>query len=364
MKIMIVCPRLCHGGAERVAVLLANGFVGCGHEVVFLSDLFEEQTYRLDSAVLVENLVSVPKPKSWKWLSSLWILRRVMKRERPDVVIGIMSLCSVIAWLSAIGLKIPVIATAHDSFEKPDSAPMPWLERFYKFHVSKVFSCFTVLTERDKQILLGTNRNNVVVMPNPLAITPVEELPVKKKTILAAGRVDNWLYKGFDVLIKAWGKVVAENVADGWILKIAGVWRSPQSLSFLNDCAKQSGVADRIEYTGFVEDMKSLYGESAIFVLSSRCEGFGLVLIEAMSQGCACVACDYLGRQREIIRHEGEGLLCKPDDVDALSDHIRRLIVDDSLRESIQLGAIGRSKYYVEANTMNRWESLLKQIIM
>lgn len=44
MKICIVCPRLCHGGAERVAVSLANGFVGRGHEVIFFADLYEEQT--------------------------------------------------------------------------------------------------------------------------------------------------------------------------------------------------------------------------------------------------------------------------------------------------------------------------------
>ena len=60
-----------------------------------------------------------------------------------------------------------------------------------------------------------------------------------------------------------------------------------------------------IEFLGFQKDMESLYKKSEIFVLSSRYEGFGLVLIEAMSQGCAPVACDYKGRQREILCPEG-----------------------------------------------------------
>lgn len=46
-------------------------------------------------------------------------------------------------------------------------------------------------------------------MPNPLAITPAETIPPKKIIILAAGRVDNWHYKGFDLLIRAYAKAIS-----------------------------------------------------------------------------------------------------------------------------------------------------------
>ena len=72
MKILIVCPRLCHGGAERVAVTLANGFIHRGHDVVFLTDLFEEQTYQLDDAVQVKSLVAVSIPKYKKWFRRIY----------------------------------------------------------------------------------------------------------------------------------------------------------------------------------------------------------------------------------------------------------------------------------------------------
>ena len=58
MKIMIVCSRLCFGGAERVAVLWANGFVARGYDVVFISNLFEEKTYHLHEGISLHNLVS------------------------------------------------------------------------------------------------------------------------------------------------------------------------------------------------------------------------------------------------------------------------------------------------------------------
>ena len=389
MKICMVCPRLCHGGAERVAVSLANGFAEKEHHVSFLSDLFEEKTYDLSPSVVLMNLVSRPHPKTIKWLSAIFILRKWLKKERPDAIIGIMSLCSVIARLASIGLKIPVIATEHDSYERPESAPMSLWGKIYKFHLCKVFKCVTVLAEADKEVV-GHRMNNVVVMPNPLAISPVRTTPPKKHVILSAGRVDNWHYKGFDVLIKAWGKVVESREprveSEEWRLQIAGVWRNPETRVFLDGIAEECGVLDKIDYLGFKEDMTPVYADASIFVLSSRFEGFGLVLIEAMSQGCACIACDYKGRQREIMEtlpgppclgrvSEVQntkrdpsfetcetGILCPPEDVEALAAAMAKMIEDDEYRESVREKAIERSKYYSIENTVARWEELLNSI--
>ena len=87
-----------------------------------------------------------------------------------------------------------------------------------------------------------------------------------------------------------------------------------------------------------------------------------MVLIEAMSQGCAPIACDYMGRQKEIITNESEGLLCEPDNPKALADAIDRMIADKEYRLSVQKNAIERSKYYTLDKTMDRWEKILKNI--
>ena len=411
MKLLIVSPRLCHGGAERVAVTLANGFIHRGHDVVFLTDLFEEQTYQLDDAVQVKSLVAVSTPKYKKWFSAIRIVRKNIRKEKPNVMIGIMSLCSIIAWIASRGLHVPVVATEHNSYERPQGVKFSLYDRIYKFHLSKLFDVVTVLTGADKQLL--RNKDNVVVTPNPLILKPVEDIPKKENVVLAAGRVDNWHYKGFDVLIKAFSKLVQSSKFkvqnEGWKLQIAGVWRNPETRKYLDGIAEECGVLDKIEYLGFVEDMKSLYQKASIFVLSSRYEGFGLVLIEAMSQGCACIACDYKGRQKEILRSltpnpspkgEGElptegsgaaepetrnskietrnsetetrnshvelcetGILCEPDDVDALAEAMKTMIMEDDYRESIRHNAIERSKFYSIENTMDRWESLLNNIV-
>ena len=93
-----------------------------------------------------------------------------------------------------------------------------------------------------------------------------------------------------------------------------------------------------------------------------------------MSQGCACVACDYKGRQREIMSPGGQssnnkvevcenGILCEPDNVEALAEAMQKMIMDDDYRESVRRNEIERSKFYSIENTIHRWEKYLKQIV-
>lgn len=383
MKICIVCPRLCHGGAERVAVSLANGFVKRGHEVKFFADLYEEQTYVLDDMVQVMNLVPQTNSKLKKWGGAIRILRTQLKKDKPDVIIGIMSLCSIVAKLASMGLGIPVIATEHNSYDRPATSPLSRWEYAYKFYISKIFIRVCVLTVAD-YIHIGNRLHNIIVMPNPLSMPPISSLGKRVNIVLAAGRVDIWHVKGFDVLIRAFGKLVQglkSKVQDeGWKLVIAGVWRNPETRTYLDGIAKECGVLDKIEYTGFVEDMQKLYAKTSIFVLSSRLEGLPMVLLEAMSQGCACIATDFKGRSREIMCPQGQGsmlnvqgsnnkvelcetgILCEPDDAESLAAGIQKMIEDDAYRESVRAKAIERSKYYSIENTMDRWEKLLTSV--
>ena len=403
MNILIVCPRLCHGGAERVAVCLANGFVKRRHEIRFMSDLYEEVTYTLDNRVQISNLISAHNNKIQKWFGAIKNVRNEVKRNKPDIIIGIMPLCSLIAKIATIGIKIPIIATEHNAFEKPKSSPMPIIERLYKFHINKIFDQVTVLTEADKKVI-DKRLKNVTVMSNPLVIDPITLIPPKKKYILAAGRIDNWYVKGFDILIKSWKKIqdLNDNVNDDdnlrdWWLKIAGIWRGEDTIPYLtgiipdgewvfnvNDNDNKSGIwrseKYRIEFLGFRKDIEELYKKSSIFVLSSRYEGFGLVLIEAMSQGCAPVACDYKGRQAEILSPSGDerrktkdeksgievtenGILCEPDNVEALASALKKMMEDEDYRKKVQHNAVERSKFYDMEHTMNRWEEYLNKVI-
>ena len=105
-----------------------------------------------------------------------------------------------------------------------------------------------------------------------------------------------------------------------------------------------------------------MYQRSSIFILSSRYEGFGMVLIEAMSQGCACIACDYNGRQREIIQNNDEGVICEPDNEEELASAIKSLIDNRNLRKNVQEGGIARSYNYSLDSIMKRWEIIINKL--
>jgi glycosyltransferase involved in cell wall biosynthesis len=359
MKICIISTNLRFGGAERVAATLANGFYDHGHEVVIITNLFEKISYPLRDGITTTNLVSTNNNKIKKWSSAFKLARTAAKTYQPDVIIGIMELSSFIAKLSTIGLGTPVIASDHYSFERPKNVSYSFSEKLFKFHINKIYNTVTVLTEADKKVI-GNRFKNVTVMPNPLFLETVKEIPKKEKVILAAGRIDGWYVKGFDVLIKAFAKL--QGISSEWRLQIAGTG-SDKNIAYLKELCIENKVEDSVDFLGFVNDMKSLYQKAAIFVLSSRYEGFGLVLIEAMSQGCAPIACDYKGRQREIIQDESQGLICLPDDVEALAQCMRKMIENSDYRVSVSQKAVKRSEHYSINNIIEKWEILLEQVV-
>lgn len=360
MKIFIVCPRLCHGGAERVGATLANGFANRGHEVFMISDLYEEVTFHLAENVKLLNLTAPSKNTYIKWLHAIRILRAYVKNEKPNVIIGIMELCSFVSKVACIGYNIPIIATEHNSFERPSSAPMGKKSFFMKYFVNKIYDKVTVLTDADR-VLTQSHLRNVQVMPNPLCLPSLTTIPVKKNIVLAVGRIDNWHCKGFDVLLDAWGKIAKRY--PNWKLQIVGPCRQISNKKYLLEIGAKWNCSNQIEILNFESDIQKVYEKASVFVLSSRYEGFGLVLIEAMSQGCACIACDYKGRQQEILQNSKNGVLCEPDNIDALSESITKVLENASYRSRIQNNAIVRSKYYSLENTMDRWEKLLSQTI-
>ena len=160
-------------------------------------------------------------------------------------------------------------------------------------------------------------------------------------------------------MIEAWGQIATQ--FPSWSLQFAGAGNN-DTLRFFEKLAKDNKVSDRIVFLGYRTDMESLYQQSAIYCLSSRSEGLPMVLIEAMSQGCAPVACENLGRTKEIITNESEGLLFKTADVDDLAEKLTKMIMDEEYRKSVQKNAIERSKYYSLDHVISMWENMLKQI--
>lgn len=367
MRILIFVTRLTGGGAERVATLWANGFVSRGHEVgLVVKCRKNSHNFPLSSQIRVFNIWSHSGYLLKKYLkfetAPIRKIRQAIDQFHPDVAICVLQPWGEWVLKASKDIRLPIINTEHSTWEKPDNAVYGRITKkrhYWRYELNQQFDCVTVLTEADKQCTEGI-LSNVVVMPNPLAFTPAESVPTKTKTILAVGRLDIWHCKGFDVLLDAWSRI-AKNRPD-WKLIICGQDMNGARES-LQSMARELHVDHQVEVLGFQDDMLSLYQKASVFVLSSRYEGFGMVLIEAMSQGCAPVVCDYKGRQKEIISDESEGILCPTEDSVALSKAMARMIDDDAYRNMVQTHAISRSRHYELERIMDIWETIFKERI-
>lgn len=357
MKIVFLNHSVSGGGAERVTGLLADKMVDRGHEVMLMTNLFRPFAYTIGERVKKEPLFcSEREAKSRRYLYyMIRNTRRMIMNYNPDVIIGVMPLMNFTAIAARIGLNVKVIASDHTSFERK----LPLHIRLIRKYAYRKADMVTVLTQADFDYL-GDNLPRKRVMPNPLAYPCVNNVDVlRKKIILAAGRLDEWRVKGFDILIKAWATIA--DYYPEWKLCIAGGGKE-SSKRKLVQLADELNVLPRIDFLGFRKDLDAVMRQSSIFVLSSRVEGFGMVLIEAMSQGCACISFDDGGRQREIITSKREGVVVGKHDEKELAEAIRYLIADDNLRYSIAQASVKRAANFSLDIIEKRWEELISEL--
>ena len=135
--------------------------------------------------------------------------------------------------------------------------------------------------------------------------------------------------KGFDRLIDAFAQVASPH--DEWTLEIAGEGLERKDLQQRID---RQRLGDRVTLMGWVDEPETWLSQAAIFVLSSRYEGFPVSLLEAMSLGLAVISFDCDSGPREIIRHQVDGLLVRPGDVAGLAQAMQCLIDDPGMSPS------------------------------
>ena len=121
--------------------------------------------------------------------------------------------------------------------------------------------------------------------------------------------------------------------------------------------------SNRCHLNGPVEDVVKAYQESSIFVLSSRFEGFGMVLIEAMACGLPVVSFDCPAGPDEIITDGVDGLLVPSGDVHALAEKLMALMFDGNLRKRLGQQARQTAQRYDMTTLADQWTALFEKVI-
>lgn len=195
---------------------------------------------------------------------------------------------------------------------------------------------------------------NKTVIPN--FVPDYKGIPANliSNNAIAVGRY-SW-EKGFDLLIESW-EIVAKKHPD-WILNIYGVGNYQP----LQDLANKKGLKDIVYCHPSTSDIYKKYQDSSIFILSSRHEGFGLVLLEAMSVGLPPVAFACPCGPRDIVTNKVDGLLAKNGDVQELANGICYFIEHPNERKEYGKKAIQKAKQFPQDKIMQKWIDLFESL--
>jgi glycosyltransferase involved in cell wall biosynthesis len=215
-----------------------------------------------------------------------------------------------------------------------------------------------VLTRAELDVfrrLLDGAPTRVELIPNAVPRLPGDPPGEREKVVLAAGRMSQ--AKGFDLLIDAFVPVAARR--PDWRLQIRGSGEEQPALERL---VAERGLEPNVELLPPTPRLGEAMARAAVFALSSRLEGFGMVVIEAMSKGMAVVAFDCPIGPGEIIADGRDGLVVPPEDVAAFSDALLRVTGDEALRRRLGAAAVDAARGYDAEAIGRRWEALLESL--
>ena len=217
-----------------------------------------------------------------------------------------------------------------------------------------VLTVLTEADERDYRAALGAGAPRIARIPNAVPRMDGGIAPLDAEVVVAAGRLET--QKGFDLLIRAWERV-AERHPD-WQLRIYG---SGPRRDELRRMILDRGLYDRVLLMGRTRHMGAAMAAASLFVLSSRFEGFGMVIVEAMSKGLPVVSFDCPRGPGEILRPGRDGILVAGGDVEGLADGLLELIEDVQRRRSYGAAALENARSFAVGSIAERWEELLRE---
>ena len=212
------------------------------------------------------------------------------------------------------------------------------------------------LTEEDRRAYdeLLQGRGRIERIPNTARALGGPPPDLTAPVVVAAGRLAR--QKGFDLLIEAF----ADLGRPDWKLRIFG---SGELAGELRELIDDRGLARQVELGGATNELGAELAKASIFALSSRREGFPLVLLEAMDKGLAVVSFDCPTGPRDVIDDHVNGLLVPARDARAFAAALRELIDDESLRRRLAAAAARTVREYRIDVVGPRWEALIASLL-
>ena len=374
-KIVFCTPALYSaGGIERVVAVKANYYIkqlGYDVTIIVTEGNGKESFFPISSQV---NIINYKLDFEELWRLPFWkkvivylikqhkyknLLKADLMRIRPDFTIS--TLRREINFLTGINdgsCKIGELHVNRANFRTFDGRNSNLIKRVFAHFWSR--NLLGHLKQLDRMVVLTDNAfkdwpelNNVVKIPDALPFKIDSQSELSSKRIISIGR---YAYdKGNDLLLQAWS-LIEKEFAD-WTLDIFGNGnREP----YLIQMAELGVDQQRCHLFGPVADVKKEYLSSSVFVLPSRFEGFGLVIIEAMACGVPVVAFNCENGPRSIMKDGETGFLIPPFDINHFAEKIMLLMNNKELRYRMGVNAQMSASQYEIDKIGQQWRQLFE----
>ncbi len=376
------------GGEQRVVSVIASALAKDGYDVSILYTAFDKtvnrELYNLDEKVKLYQIKGKTKKYSLKricykglkkinnntkiFCKSPQLLEKIYyQRDKKflknlceiinendfDIVIGSSGFFSAILAILKEKLNCKVYGWQHNCYE----AYFKTKNRYY-WHQDSVFEKY--LNKLDKYIVLTNyDKNNMKkffniecqVINNPRSFTSEEKSKLENKTFLSLGRLEE--AKGYDLLMESF-KVFADKNKE-WNLNIVG---DGSKKEFLTQKIQEYSLQDRVTLYPFTKNVKEKMKEASVFLLPSRWEGFGLVILEAFEMGLPVIAYE-LGPVQEIIDNNKNGYLIEKFDVSKYANAMLDIANNKEKLLKFSSDAIIHSEKYSIENILKEWKKIL-----
>jgi len=352
------------GGGERVAILMANHYATQGVETTLLSVGRPGGVFRFEIETRVKvDYLHIPLENSGRLfhkLQAVAALRNYFRttgdashnlpgNNSPDCLLAIGNFPILLAAMLPKTNQLKTLGCLHANYSALTTAWKPLRRLLYGR-----LDCLVSLTERDLPKLRKHNPN-VRIIPNPVTFYPEHPAKLENRLILAIGRIDH--PKGYDLMMETFEQFCIKN--SDWKLKIIGEGPMKEKIEKL---ALELGIAHRLTIAPSTSQIEEEYLQASIFLMTSRTEGFPMVLLEAQACGLPIVAFDCETGPAEIVHHGVDGFLVRPNDIDEISERLLELASDHSKRKQFGANARQNVKRFLPEEIFQKWDDLFDDL--
>lgn len=342
------------GGTERVTLLIANQLSLRGFNVRLLNLIdgrnpFFELNPNVYNDFIYQDKVSMKK----NFVNSIRTIREYVKNHKIDTFISVDSILCVYSVSALFGLGLNHICWEHFNFNINLGSRFRDIGR----HLAAFFcNRVVVLTMQDVDYWednIYLKKTIITHIPNPTSLNPTYILPsFDKKNILSIGRLD--YIKGFDILLESFLLLKEEH--NDWTLTIVG---SGEEEEKLKDLSIKLNIDKYVHFISATKNLDPYFRNASVFCCSSRFEGFGMVILEAMSYGLPVISFDCDCGPREIITNDFGILVTQISSKQLALSFSEFINLSHSSYEKMSMNAYKESHKYSLDNILNIWLEII-----